>query len=118
MIAALLSAPNGHTLQYTLARGWGLAAFDQTKARMVAEVELLVLAWRRREALRDARRRVPCNAKTRRDSPCRNKSELGKKRCKFHGSMSTGPKTAKARERTAEAQRQRWAKWRDRNLSD
>ena len=118
MIAALLSAPDGHAVQYAQARGRGLTTYEQTQARIDAEVELLVLAWRQHEALRAAPRRIPCKAKTRKGTPCRNNSEPGKKRCRFHGGKSTGPKTVEGRERIAETQRQRWAKWRKRTLSD
>lgn len=61
----------------------------------------------------DARRRVPCGAKTRKGTACLNKSEPGKRRCKFHGGKSTGARTPEGRERIAEAQRRRWAKWRE-----
>lgn len=68
-----------------------------------------------REAQRLARLRVTCGAKTtRRGTPCRNKSEPGRKRCKFHGGRSTGPKTPEGRARIAEAQRKRWARWKER----
>jgi hypothetical protein len=40
----------------------------------------------------------------------RNKSEPGRKRCKFHGGRLTGPKTAEGRARIAAAQRKRWAR--------
>ncbi len=56
--------------------------------------------------------RVPCLAKTRKGHPCKNKSEAGRRRCKFHGGMSTGPRTVEGRERIAEAQRKRWQKYR------
>ena len=36
-----------------------------------------------------------CGAKTREGHPCRNKPVPGKHRCKFHGGMSTGPRTPK-----------------------
>lgn len=49
-----------------------------------------------------------CGAKTRKGCPCRLKSEPGKRRCKFHGGKSTGPKTVEGRARIAEAQRRRW----------
>lgn len=63
-----------------------------------------------REAQRHARLRVICGAKTtRKGTPCKNLSEPGRKRCKFHGGRSTGPKTAEGRERIAQAQRRRWA---------
>lgn len=61
-----------------------------------------------------ARRRVTCGAKTtRKGTPCRNKSEPGRRRCKFHGGKSTGPRTPEGRARIAEAQRRRWARWRE-----
>ena len=49
---------------------------------------------------------------TRKGTPCKLKSEPGRTRCKFHGGMSTGPKTQDGKERIAEAQRKRWADWR------
>ena len=52
-----------------------------------------------------------CGAKTRKGIPCKCKPLPGKRRCKFHGGLSTGPKTREGRERIAEAQRRRWAKW-------
>ncbi|MFD0982561.1 HGGxSTG domain-containing protein [Tropicimonas aquimaris] len=51
-----------------------------------------------------------CGARTRKGTPCRAKSEPGKKRCRLHGGMSTGPKTEEGRKQIAEAQRKRWAK--------
>ena len=98
--------------QYARTGGRGLTVCPQIHARMAAEVELQMIDWRRRESLRAARRRVACGAKTRKDTACRNKSEPGKKRCKFHGGKSTGPKTQEGRERISKAQRARWAKWR------
>lgn len=56
----------------------------------------------------DSKRRVLCGAKTRKGTSCQNKSEPGRKRCKLHGGMSTGPKTAEGRKRISDAQRQRW----------
>ncbi|WP_428849225.1 HGGxSTG domain-containing protein [Thetidibacter halocola] len=53
-----------------------------------------------------------CGARTRKGTPCRAKSEPGKRRCRFHGGCSTGPRTPEGRERIAEAQRRRWAAWR------
>jgi hypothetical protein len=38
--------------------------------------------------------RVPCGARRRRDGlPCQAKSEPGKRRCRWHGGCSTGPRT-------------------------
>ncbi|WP_376873307.1 HGGxSTG domain-containing protein [Albirhodobacter sp. R86504] len=54
--------------------------------------------------------RVRCGAKTRKGTPCAAMSLPNKRRCKFHGGMSTGPKTQEGRDRIAQAQRDRWAK--------
>ncbi len=44
--------------------------------------------------------RVPCGAKRHRDGqPCQAKSEPGKRRCRFHGGRSTGPRTPEGRAR-------------------
>ncbi|WP_319825926.1 HGGxSTG domain-containing protein [Thalassovita sp.] len=53
-----------------------------------------------------------CGAKTRKGTPCRAKSLPGKKRCKFHGGASTGPRTAEGRKRISEAQKRRWERLR------
>jgi len=52
--------------------------FDAARARMTSET-----------------RRVQCGARRHRDGqPCEAKSEPGKKRCRFHGGRSTGPRTS------------------------
>ena len=66
---------------------------------------------RAKEKVAQARRRVPCGAMTRKGQPCRMLSVPGRRRCKLHGGLSTGPRTAEGRERIAEAQRRRWAQW-------
>jgi hypothetical protein len=38
--------------------------------------------------------------------------EPGKRRCRFHGGLSTGPKTTAGRAKIAEAQRRRWSAFR------
>lgn len=53
-----------------------------------------------------------CGARTRTGSPCRRKG-LDNGRCRNHGGLSSGPKSLAGRARVAEAQRKRWAKWRD-----
>jgi len=58
------------------------------------------------------RYRQRCGAKTRKGHPCKMMSEAGKRRCKYHGGMSTGPKTPEGKARIAEAQRKRWVAWR------
>lgn len=54
-----------------------------------------------------------CGARTRSGEPCKVAPVPGSKRCRRHGGLSTGPKSAAGRERIAEAQRQRWAQQRD-----
>lgn len=56
--------------------------------------------------------RLRCEARTRKGTPCRALSEPGKRRCRFHGGKSTGPRTPEGKARIAEAQRRRWARWR------
>lgn len=97
---------------YAHARGRGLTTPDTWQARLDALVEAKMGPLLARQAERAARRRVQCGAKTRKGKPCLNQSEPGKRRCKFHGGKSTGPKTAEGREKIAQAQRNRWEKWR------
>jgi hypothetical protein len=60
--------------------------------------------------------RPRCGAKTRAGSPCLVRVEDGKARCRFHGGLSTGPKTEGGRVRIAEAQRRRWRAYREAKL--
>ena len=89
---------------YTRARGRGFTDYAQQALGSQVEKE--------RAKRQAALMRVPCLAKTRKGHPCRNKSEAGRKRCKFHGGMSTGPRTAEGKARVAEAQRLRWQHYR------
>lgn len=57
--------------------------------------------------------RPQCGARARSGAPCKNKVIPGKRRCKFHGGLSTGPKTEGGRARIAAAQRLRWQRWRE-----
>lgn len=57
--------------------------------------------------------RVACGARTRANGACRAKA-MANHRCRLHGGLSSGPKSIAGRARIAEAQRKRWAKWRDR----
>ena len=56
------------------------------------------------------RERPKCGARNRQGEPCAVRVEPGKARCRFHGGLSTGPRTIEGRARVAEAQRRRWAK--------
>lgn len=77
------------------------AALDRQSARTNAKIEA-----------KNKRHRQPCGAQTRKGAPCRNLSEPGRRRCKFHGGRSTGPTTPEGKARIAEAQRLRWHRWR------
>jgi hypothetical protein len=50
-----------------------------------------------------------CDAKTRTGKPCKRRPISGRRRCRNHGGLSTGPKTPEGRERIAQANRQRAA---------
>ncbi|WP_394346558.1 HGGxSTG domain-containing protein [Meridianimarinicoccus aquatilis] len=56
---------------------------------------------------------ISCGARTRKGTACKARPIPSKKRCKFHGGCSTGPKTIEGRTRIAEVQRSRWALWRE-----
>lgn len=50
--------------------------------------------WLAKSNEKQSRQRVICGARRHRDGkPCQAKSEPGKRRCKWHGGMSTGPRT-------------------------
>ena len=101
MFAALGFDPLPYFATPVRARGGGVLDLNEWETRQLE-------ALRQREAQRAASARVICGARTRNGQPCRNKSEPGRKRCKFHGGNSTGPKTAQGKARIAEAQRRRW----------
>src|SRR4051812_14616725 len=48
------------------------------------------------------RERPKCGARNRQGEPCAVRVEPGKARCRFHGGLSTGPRTAEGRARVAE----------------
>lgn len=96
-----------------------MAAWEQRLAEREAELFAAEVARiKARAEAYAAKRRVRCNAKTRKNTPCRCKSEPGKRRCKFHGGMSTGARTPEGLERIREAQRRRWARWRAERAED
>ena len=47
-------------------------------------------------------RGLTCGAKTRKGTPCKNKTLYRSGRCKFHGGMSTGPKSKKGKQMLTE----------------
>ena len=44
---------------------------------------------------------MTCGAKTRAGHPCKSKAIFSNGRCKFHGGLSTGPKTLEGRRKSA-----------------
>ena len=84
-----------------------------TQARLADRKKITQDRLTAREKAAQARQRVPCRAMTRKGEPCSMLSVPGRRRCKFHGGLSTGPKTAEGQARIAEAQRRRWAAWRE-----
>lgn len=84
----------------------GTAYATSTRGR--AHARLGVLAEAQSEFT--AGGRTVCGAKTRRGTPCVAKAVRGKKRCRIHGGLSTGPRTKEGRARISKAQRRRWQK--------
>ncbi len=56
--------------------------------------------------------KIVCGAKNRKGLPCQCKLLLKGGKCKFHGGMSTGPRTQEGKKKSLEALRAGWAKWR------
>jgi hypothetical protein len=52
-----------------------------------------------------------CGAQTRQGTPCLVRDTPGKRRCRMHGGLSTGARTAEGKAWIAAAQRRRWAEW-------
>ena len=76
-------------------------------ARECAPVNELEDGMQAREAKRQRKmakdNRMVCGARRRRDGqPCQALSVPGKRRCKWHGGCSTGPRTAEGKARVAE----------------
>lgn len=93
------------------AGGWGDSVLRAERQATDARIEAQLAAMLHCEAEAAKRLRVICGAKTRKGGQCRNKSEPGKARCKFHGGKSTGAKTPEGIARISEAQRRRWARY-------
>jgi len=56
--------------------------------------------------------REVCGAKNRRGAPCQCKLLYANGRCKFHGGLSTGPRTTEGKARSLAALRQGLQAWR------
>ena len=81
--ARRISEENGRRFQAWAAAGYNRAALYQS------------LPWP--PGFND----ITCEAKTRAGTPCKQKAIYLNGRCKLHGGMSTGPKTAEGKETAA-----------------
>ena len=63
--------------------------------------------------MRNGRKKLTtiCGAKNRKGLPCQCKLLLRGGKCKFHGGMSTGPRTEEGKKKSIEALRAGWLKW-------
>tara|TARA_B100000929_G_C15399513_1_gene384060 strand:+ start:396 stop:725 length:330 start_codon:yes stop_codon:yes gene_type:complete len=63
---------------------------------------------------------IPCGARTRSGNSCKKPPISGKRRCKNHGGLSTGPKTVEGKARIAAAQFRhgRFVDWRKKREKD
>lgn len=93
-----------------IARAGGRGDSRDMRAEAEAAAEFALEAWKMQEARKAATIQVICGATTRKNTKCKNKSEPGRKRCKFHGGMSTGARTPEGIERIRQAQLRRWAR--------
>jgi len=103
------------------ADGAGFEQIDKMIAEMMAfrlpdgEPDASQAASRTKETARGSRlpkaERPRCGARTRQGSPCKRRA-LANGRCPNHGGLSSGPKTKAGRARIAEAQIERWERYR------
>ena len=91
---------------------WGITAMSEYWIDAISE-----RFYKRRNTKRS--KRPKCGAKCRDGHACRAPAVWDKQqncprngRCKLHGGKSTGPRTPEGKARIAEAQRERWRKWR------
>ena len=63
---------------------------------------------------------IRCGAKTRSGGPCAKFAMEGKRRCRLHGGLSTGPKTAVGRAAISAANTKhgRYKNWRERRAKE
>ena len=63
---------------------------------------------------------IKCGAKTRSGGPCAKVPMVGKRRCRLHGGLSTGPKTPEGRAAISAANTKhgRYKNWRERQAKE
>ncbi|SHM18657.1 hypothetical protein SAMN05428972_2758 [Rhodanobacter sp. OK091] len=78
----------------------GIIAAIHAGASDFGELPTWAAGYLSRCAVRDASKRVVCGGRRRRDGkPCEALSVPGKRRCKWHGGCSTGPRTVEGKAR-------------------
>ena len=88
--------------------GLGFISLHFQGAVLSEHLSLIGTAQAQRKIVLASMWRQTCKAMTRRGMECLLKSEPGKRRCRLHGGLSTGPKTDEGKARIAKAQRKRW----------
>lgn len=78
-----------------------IAAFEARDAAAQAMLRLMISRAHLNAPTR-------CGAQTRTGSPCKALAVRGRRRCRNHGGLSTGPQTAEGWKRTRDG----WARWR------
>ena len=76
-------------------RGWGFIDRQQEALDRVYQQKLAALI--ERDANRASKKRLICGAKTRKDHPCKLKSDPGRRRCKLHGETIYRPAPSQAK---------------------
>lgn len=76
-------------------------SIDRASREAARHAADIVADYKARERLK-----TRCGAKTRKGTPCQCKALPGKKRCKFHGGMSTGARTLAGRIKALQGLRQ------------
>jgi hypothetical protein len=103
-----------HSGGYALCPDWVQRICANTECSMDADCLTLHSLGVSGDFVPLARNKPPiCGARSRNGKPCQVRVEPGKRRCRFHGGLSTGPKTVAGRQRIAEAQRRRWKAFRE-----
>jgi hypothetical protein len=77
----------------------------------------LGIAKTQKEAKAKADARTRCNAKTRKGNPCQARGMGKGGRCRFHGGMSTGPKTPEGKARSLAAAHECLRRWREKETN-
>lgn len=104
--------PSDRNLILSSRPGLGFVALHFTGSVLPEQLNLVFAAMAIRKATVAQMKRGTCGAMTRRGMECLLKSEPGKRRCRLHGGLSTGPTTVEGKARIADAQRKRWAEHR------